>query len=468
MRFKTGLKIGIILVLGLLLFMPLGMIEGLIGERKALRDGVVRDIGRESVDAQRLIGPIVTVPYKQRVVDTVTEEKDGKATSTKRERFVEGQLSFLPERLAIAGDLTPEERRRGIYKAILYDAALAVEGRFVLPANYGIAAVAVADYEFGMPALAVGIADPRGIGGGIQLEWQGEKIEFGPGARAPGMQAGVTAELGRLDSGGSFDFRYGFALKGLSRVDFVPTSKDSVVRLKGAWPHPSFYGRYLPKHEIDDKGFSAEWRTSLLSTNIRQIYDGCLMGRKCGELDLIAHGVALFQPADIYQQLERSAKYGFLFIGLTFIAFFLFEVLRRLQIHPVQYGLVGVALAAFFLLLTSLSEHIDFALAYAIASAACVALIGFYVCYVLASLVRGLMFAGMLAGLYGMLFVLVRAEENALLMGSLALFTMLAVVMIATRKVNWYEVEAPLRQAATPSPTGGGWRVGEADPTTER
>ena len=112
MRFRTGLKIGIILVLGLLLFMPLGMIEGLIGERKALRDGVVRDIGRESVDVQRLIGPVVTVPYKQRIVDTVTEEKDGKTTSTKRERFVEGQLTFLPERLAIGGELTPEERRR--------------------------------------------------------------------------------------------------------------------------------------------------------------------------------------------------------------------------------------------------------------------------------------------------------------------------------------------------------------------
>jgi inner membrane protein len=457
MRLKTAAKIGIIIVLSLLMFIPLGMIQGLIGERQALRDGVIREIARESVDMQQVTGPIIIVPYKQRVVDLVTEEKDGKTTTTRRERTLDGRLALMPERLRIDGALVPEERHRGIYKAILYDATLAVDGRFVIPRHFGIDPAQVGDYDFGPAMLVFGISDPRGISGGLTLDWDGTAIEFAPGADAPGLRGGVSVALGRLDqAGGSYEFRFPVQLKGLSRIDFVPTGKDSVVGLKAPWPHPSFYGRYLPQREIDEHGFTAQWRTSLLSTNVKQVYDRCLATREC-ELSRLAHGVALYQPVDIYQQLERSAKYGFLFVGLTFIAFFLHEMLKRLPIHPVQYALVGAALAVFYLLLTSLSERIGFTLAYAAASSACVALIGFYVCHVLRSVMRGAAFTALLAGLYGMLFVLVRAEDNALLMGSIALFAMLAIVMIGTRKVNWYEVEGlPQLRPGAPPPAAAG------------
>src|ERR1043165_2792257 len=198
MPIRTVAKLGIIMGLSLLLMLPLTMIQGLIGERQGLRDGVLREMARESVDAQLVAGPIILVPYKQRVVDLVSEEKEGKTTTTRRERQVEGRLALMPERLAIAGGLTSEMRHRGIYQAILYNAGLVLDGQFVVPTNYGIEAGQAGDYEFGPAALVLGISDPRGIGTGLQLEWNGTPTEFQPGANAPGLRGGATAPLGRL------------------------------------------------------------------------------------------------------------------------------------------------------------------------------------------------------------------------------------------------------------------------------
>jgi inner membrane protein len=156
--------------------------------------------------------------------------------------------------------------------------------------------------------------------------------------------------------------------------------------------------------------------------------------------------VRFVQPVDVYQQSERAVKYGILFVALTFVAFFLFETLRRLAIHPIQYGLVAAALAIFFLLLVSLSEHLPFAMAYGVASGACVGLLTFYAGHMLGSVGRGVGFGALLVTLYGLLYVILQSEDYALLLGTLLLFGALGVVMIATRRVNWYR----LNEAATP------------------
>jgi inner membrane protein len=190
--------------------------------------------------------------------------------------------------------------------------------------------------------------------------------------------------------------------------------------MRADWPHPSFQGRFLPaRHEITAEGFSAHWKVSRLAA-------------RAGELIV----VALVEPVGLYQQLERASKYGFLFIGLTFAAFLLFELLRRLAIHPVQYALVGLALAMFFLLLTALSEHLDFAAAYGIATAACVGVVTAYLTCISARAAGA--FGTALAALYGLLYALLRAEDYALLGGAIVLFTLLAAVMIGTRRVDWY------------------------------
>ena len=150
--------------------------------------------------------------------------------------------------------------------------------------------------------------------------------------------------------------------------------------------------------------------------------------------------MGLIDPVNQYVKSDRAIKYALLFVALTFAGFFLFEVLKRLVIHPVQYGLVGLALAFFYLLLVSLSEHIAFATAYLISSSACILLIGFYVTYVLQSVIRGAIFSGLLASLYGLLYGLLSAEDYALLMGSLLLFGLLGVFMVLTRKLDWYSI----------------------------
>jgi len=192
--------------------------------------------------------------------------------------------------------------------------------------------------------------------------------------------------------------------------------------MRADWPHPSFFGRFLPEsHEIGAGGFSATWRVSRLAAQASEQL-----------------AVSFLEPAGLYQQLERAAKYGFLFIGLTFAAFFLFELVRGLAIHPVQYGLVGLALAMFFLLLVSLSEHLAFAHAYAAAALACVVLITTYLFWVLREARTTLAFGAVLSGVYGILYLLLKSEDYSLLGGSAFLFALLAAVMLATRRVDWY------------------------------
>jgi inner membrane protein len=162
--------------------------------------------------------------------------------------------------------------------------------------------------------------------------------------------------------------------------------------------------------------------------------------------------VSFIDPIDHYLKSERASKYAFLFIGLTFAAFFLFEVLRRFSVHPIQYGLVGLALAVFFLLLLSLSEQLGFALAYLISAAACVALIAYYVAHVVRDRRLGALFGAALGAMYGMLYAILSAEDYALLMGSLVVFGVLGVIMVLTRRVNWAQFgKVPELGASSPS-----------------
>src|SRR5690606_7276579 len=201
---------------------------------------------------------------------------------------------------------------------------------------------------------------------------------------------------------------------------------------------------FLPSdREIGASGFRANWQTSFFATNMQEVLAACDSGQECYGLANSGFGVSLVDPVDQYLMTDRAIKYALLFIGLTFAAFFLFEVLKRLAVHPVQYGLVGLSLALFYLLLVSLSEHVAFALAYGISASACVLLIGFYVSYVLHSWLRGLGFSLGLAMLYGMLYGLLSAEDYALLMGSVLVFALLACVMVLTRKLDWYGVGRP-------------------------
>jgi len=447
-------KIGLIFLVGLLLQLPLESVRSLVAERKSLRDGVVAEIGRSASEAQKIAGPVLYVPWTRRSVESTTITDDSGHTRTARKERVErGHIALLPHTLAIDGAIELQEKHRGLYKAHLYTLRGTLEGSFTLPPALGVSPGA-GTLEWGRAQLVLGVSDTRGIREPVLVEWNGAEAQVDPGGlEAAALPSGVHADLGALAATSAKastvnKFKISLTVLGTERLDLVPVGATTSVALASTWPHPSFAGRLLPDAgtRVGKDGFAARWRTSHFATNLAQVYERCLQSRQCEPFVNHTLAVSFFQPVDLYHTVERSLKYGFLFIGLTFAAFFLFEILKRLAIHPLQYALVGCALAVFFLLLISLSEHLGFSSAYAIAAGACVTLLGYYVRHMLKSARLGAAFATALALLYGLLYVLLRSEDHALTMGSLLVFACLATAMIATRKVDWYAVGAPAPQ----------------------
>jgi inner membrane protein len=435
------LKIGAIFLLSIFLLIPLVRISWLVSERQAARDTVVQDIARSAAYAQVVTGPILIVPYRRTVHE---KELDANRTWVEVTREISGELRLLPAMLDVGGKLGTEERQRGIYRARIFNADTRLTGNFDITANYGIT-TEVESYTFGTPRLSLGISDIRGIGNGLVLSANNQRINFQPGTGTELLATGVHAPITLTDitQTNRLQFAIELKLQGTASFQLTPVGRDSHVMLTSDWPHPSFVGEFLPRaREINADGFSAEWQTSFFATNMEEALARCHVkagvdDNGCSDFNARVFGVSFVDPVDQYLKTDRATKYAFLFIGLTFAGFFLLEVLRRTSVHPVQYGLVGLALAMFFLLLLSLSEHIGFAWAYVVSAAACVALVSYYVIHVLQNREQGLGFGGALAGLYGLLYGILSSEDYALLMGSLLVFGLLAVVMMLTRKVNW-------------------------------
>lgn len=439
-------KFFVVLVLCLLAMIPLAMVRGIVFERQGLRQGVIQGIENGTVGQQVIKGPVLVIPYQKIAVESRQEKRGDQVVEIREKVKSNGILHFLPEVLEISGVADVQERRRGIYKAQAYSGAWVIKGRFELPAELGVDQ-AGAKYTWGTPVLGFGIADPRGIAPEISLAVDGRPTAIDAGTDVPGLGRGIHSSLQSVlrnsRSPQSLEFELRMNLTGLNQVQFLPMGRTSAVSVSSAWPHPSFFGPLLAQHEIDASGFRAKWKTSFLASGVHQEFARCFEGGSCEGFNNAAFGVGMIEPANLYLQLERTVKYGILFVGLTFISFLLFDVLKQCPIHPVQYGLVGGALVIFYLLLTSLSEHIPFGYAYLLAAAGCVSLIGYYVACVLGSWRRGAMIASMIASLYGVLYAILRSEDNALLMGSVLLFALLAAVMIGTRKVDWYRLASP-------------------------
>lgn len=346
-----------------------------------------------------------------------TTDDSGRGRTTSREKIERGQVALLPASLVVDGRIELQQKHRGIYTAYLYTLNATLRGNFILLPGLGVAE-GPGTLEWGRALVVLGIQDTRGIRDRIEIDWDGAQPALYPGGvDAVGAPNGIHADLGALPANKTAttrEFRIALSLRGTERLDIVPVGATTTVSLASAWPHPSFTGRILPDAgmKVSGEGFAASWRTSHFATNLAQLHQRCVQSRQC----------------DAFSQHS---------LGVSFI-----EILKRLAIHPIQYALVGFALAVFFLLLISLSEHLGFAVAYMLASAACVVLLGYYVGHVLHSFRRGVGFAILLASLYGVLYVLLRAEDRALLAGSILVFTALAAAMVATRRVDWYALAA--------------------------
>ena len=426
MTLASAAKPGFVALLAVGLFVPAGMIQGLIAERQARYDEAVAGIAEGWGQRQVLAGPYLAVPYERTRVQVVQETVDGKLRERRTEHTESAVLRLPAEWVEWRIGAEVSEKARGIYRARLYTAGAEARGRVRVPVRFGLDE-ALGRIRWGTPRLVLGVSDPRGIRSVSPLHVGGREYAFEAGPGDGNVRGGMHVALPQLNGAEaqSFEFAFSLQLAGSAALAVQPLGSSLRVVMRSDWPHPSFTGRFLPLlSEIHPDGFSAEWKVSPYAAP----------GTSPGQ----ALAVSFIEPAGLYQRLERASKYGFLFIGLTFAAFLLFELLRRLAIHPIQYLLVGLALATFFLLLTALSEHIAFAAAYALATLSCVSLISAYLVRVLHSASAGLTFGVALTALYAMLYALLQAEDYSLLGGSLLLFALLAAVMIATRRVDWY------------------------------
>lgn len=437
---RLWLKILMVAGMTLAILVPLALIRGTIHERQAYRHQAVRDVAANFGGPQVFGGPVLVVPYTETVEEDV-EQPDGEVRRTVQRRT--GSWTFFPETLSIQGSLQPDTRRRGLHEVRVYQWNGVASARFDLrlPAPED----AAAHREVGRPWLSYGIADVRGLRGTPRLQVGG--IEATPlqgigHADGPGLHV-------RLDAPGAdrivLDTRIELQLRGTEAFAMMPYGRSNDLQLASPWRHPKFEG-VSPQHDIDAQGFRARWQIASVASNAQRRYlqSPALGGEPAPGLPWTAQpdgvSVSLVDPVNPYLQADRATKYGLLFVLLTFVGFFMFELLKRLPIHPIQYALVGLAIAIFFLLLVSLSEHVAFGLAYLAAAVACIGLIGFYLSAVLRSTARGLGFAAMLAALYAALYGLLVSEDNALVLGAGLLFLILAAIMVATRKVDWYQV----------------------------
>lgn len=444
-------KILAILGLTLLICIPLFMIQNTIAERTQFRRAVVDSIAADSVRAQTIAGPVLVIRYTDEfdeqieVAEGLGKRKENVVRSVRRKFLV------FPNDLVVDSDIKTGRRYRGIHQVLVYDGQHRIGGNFLLPVLNDLPRASPGSrIRLGQPSVVLGVGDVRGIRNIPQIDWNGEQIEFQQGTDLAAFDTGLHAKLKpmTLEQPASVVFSMKLGLDGIERQSFVPVGKNNKVTVQSDWPHPQFTGHFLPSasdRTVDQNGFSATWQVSSLSTTAQKR----IRDQEGSALPSASHpvvesfSIGFIEPVNVYSLAERATKYGLLFIALTFAAFFMFEIVKQLPIHPVQYTLVGLALVLFFLLLVSLSEHVAFVLAYLIASAACIALLGFYLSFVLRSWARGVTFAMGLTALYGALYGLLISESNALVLGSILLFAMLSAVMVATRKIDWYSIGKP-------------------------
>jgi inner membrane protein len=308
----------------------------------------------------------------------------------------------------------------------------------------------------GKPYVVLGVGEMRGLMSQPVLHLDGKAVPLQQGTLLDALPQGLHAPIDAHGAAGKplearvVPFQLTLSVLGAKSIAMAPVADQNQFTMRSVWPHPSFDGDFLPRQRtVTDNGFSAEWSVSAFNTRVReQIANRSESG---GMLSLQAPSVTLMDPVDIYVKAERAVKYGLLFVLLTFAGLYMFEIVKALRIHPIQYLLAGLALALFFLLLVSLSEHVPFLAAYLAASTACIGLLGFYLTFVLRSWRRGASFAAMLTALYGVLYGLLASEDSALVLGSLLLFVILAGIMTITRKVDWFAIGTS-PQADQPGP----------------
>lgn len=441
---EAAKRICFLIFLVLVMLIPLSMVEGVIHERGWRKQDVATQIGDQWGPPQVVSGPALVVPYDYVETRTLAE---GKTENTTRTRY----LVFTPDETRITATASVEERKRSIYQVPVYAAEVTIAGRFAAPdpAEHGIAPAQV---KWQAASLVLGLPGLRAVKS-VELEAaRGERaIEAGLLPYHPfaeGVQASLPLSATSVALRG-FDFTFKLSLNGRDSLSFQPLGRQTEIELSSNWPHPSFIGAPLPaEHDIRADGFKAKYSISHIAT-------GAPLSWRAEEFKLdparvTTFGVGLVEPGDVHQQTDRIVKYGVLVVGLTFGTVFVVGLLKRDRVHLVQYLLIGGSLSLFYLLLLSLAEQMDFALAYLIASLVDIAIVAWYAAATIRRLL-GWVVGFILAALHGYMYVLLQMEDFALLSGTIGLIAILLAVMIATRKVDWFALgEGDAHRAMAP------------------
>ena len=458
---SPGAKLALAILAAVLLSLPLFTVWMLVYDRQQqsefARTGITEGWGGPQV----MSGPLLVIPYRADVVETVTEN----GRQVERTRQVWQKLTLAPEISDMATEIQPERRSRAIYEVVVFQALASGRARFAMPQDLARLGITVEQMDLSRAEIRFGLSDPRGLGANPHVTVAGQALRLQPGGAqgSPGVFAWIDA--GSLATQPlQVDYRYAF--RGTGSLGLAPRAAETNWRLRSTWPSPSFQGGFLPaEREINAQGFNASYRVGNLALGQSLVSIGedapAVAADPARQADnpygpggatavpaapAVAGNqaqVSLIQPVDLYAQVDRAAKYGFLFIGFTFLAFLMFDVIGGVRVSIVEYLLVGASLVLFFVLLLALAEVIGFLGAYALAAAAITILNTAYSASVLKSWRRAGFIGALLAGLYAVLYVLLSLEAYSLLIGSVMLLIALSVVMYATRNLNWGAVVSP-------------------------
>jgi inner membrane protein len=463
MNISTGAKNSIIFkmiaigFLTLILLIPTTMIRELISEREQTRNSAINEVSSKWGNAQTLVGPILTIPYKKMVSVAVAA---GEKPKTEEQVLY---AHFLPDKLQINGKLEPEMLQRGIYKVVAYNSQTQFTGEFAALDFKGLD-TDIKEIIWQDAIVSVGIPDMRGIKDGIIIKWDNKDYEATPGLGTilvldegfisekmsgdplnretvinRNINAGVNAKVavGVSTSTKKYAFAFNLNINGSSALNFLPLGSETNIELTSSWVTPSFNGAFLPdEREINQDGFKAKWKVLQLNRNFTQSWTGLA---RADMLDS-AFGAELLIPVNEYQKNMRSVKYAIMVIALTFLIFFFFEAMNKIRVHPIQYILVGLSLVLFFSLLLSISEHLNFNLAYLIASVTTILTIALYSRHIFKNDRLSLLQGGILTIIYLFIFTIIQLQDYALLVGNIGLFIVLIIIMYISRKINWYEI----------------------------
>ncbi|MGP1283792.1 MAG: cell envelope integrity protein CreD [Parasphingopyxis sp.] len=442
---SPGFKLALVLLAAFLLSIPLFTIWLLVYDREQQSQTALASIAEGWGGPQILSGPQLVIPYRAQTTET-TQENGRTVTRT---RTVSRELVLAPQTLALETELAPERRARSIYEAVVYRATTSGRASFALPDDLSRLGVERSALALDRAELRFGLSDMRGIqAADIRFDGRDVALQSGGGANGPGFSALVDAAS--LSESG-IDATFAVAFRGNQRLSLQPLAGETEWTVRSSWPHPSFQGGFLPDaSEVSAEGFSATYRITNLALGRSLVSTGAPSGEGDGIGPMPAHRyaydvppgeyetrVSLIQPVDLYSQVDRSVKYGFLIIGFTFLAYLMFDVIAGVRVSTVEYLLVGAALVLFFVLLLAFAELIGFGWAFIVAAAAIVGLNTSYSAAVLRSWRRAAYIGGLLAGLYAVMFILLSLETFSLLIGSLLLFVALAAIMYATRNIDW-------------------------------